>query len=324
MLLIEEGNDYEDVDEADLPYSHLKNLGHGHSSIVEAVQDKVTKAIYARKTFKIPPSKTKRHEPIKVFRNEVKIIRNLGCHRHIIKVFATYTTTSNIGLILQPVADEGDLEDFLATYWNAVRDVEDTSTPNPRLDGMKLVMRHAFGCLIRGLAFMHDKKVRHKDIKPRNILIHNGRVIITDFGYSFDSNGRSRSATNGKPGPLTRKYSAIEVLQHEERDSRSDIYSLGCVFIELLSASSLVPDEFGCFSDNMHNIHQRLALWEVPSELSTLPKTITRMTMPKPSDRWCALHTAIEILRTPGLCCEDCRLNPVDPNKKCVKEHGRT
>ena len=228
-----------------------------------------------------------------MFQNEVKIIHALGCHHHIIGVFATYVTKRHFGLILQPVASDGDLEDFLREYWNVVDELGEMSTLNPRLEAMRSVMEKAFGCLVVGLAFMHEKKVRHKDIKPRNILIHEGLVLYTDFGYSFDSNGFSRSTTEGRPGFLTRKYSAPEVLEHEKRNSKSDIYSLGCVFIDLLSALTLITSseqEINCYFESMSDIYESFNASQFPLQYSHLPRIVKEMTARDSSKRF-MLHS---------------------------------
>jgi serine/threonine protein kinase len=322
MLFIEEGKDYDEVVKSELPYKLLENLGHGSSGFVEKVKDRSTSHLFARKIIRRPHGRAVREKQTTVFRNEVKNIRRLGNHRHIISLFATYTTEDEFGLILQPVASDKDLAQYLAKYRSALL-ANDASFPNPRLQDMTTVLEQAFGCLISGMAYMHKKKVRHKDVKLQNILIHEGQVVYTDFGISFDSNGRSRSRTEGRPGPMTAKYSAPEVLASEPRDSSSDIYSLGCVFISILSAltSASAPDvqEILSFADSMDAIHQQIADWQTNSRTAVLPAIITRMTKRDPSKRLCAIHLAGEIFRLPGLSCQECAAHSIDPKSECVK-----
>ncbi|KAF1995992.1 kinase-like protein [Amniculicola lignicola CBS 123094] len=224
MIRINEGEDLFLEDTSKLPYKLLKNLGHGHSANVEMVEDRWTRSVYARKLFRICRSRDERR---RIYENEIKIIRKLAPHHHVIRVFATYVTNREIGIILSPVAEGGDLETFLQDY-------KDLDIPRP-LEQTK-ILQQAFGCLASGLSFMHQQKVRHKDIKPRNILIHEGSVIYTDFGYSLDHSLQSHSTTVGKPLTFTRKYCAPEVQDWGPRNSKSDIFSLGCVFLEILEA----------------------------------------------------------------------------------------
>jgi serine/threonine protein kinase len=62
MLFIEEGKDYEDVEDTQLPYEHVRTLGHGHSGSVEEVRDKHTMKTYARKTIQVPHTKARKSE----------------------------------------------------------------------------------------------------------------------------------------------------------------------------------------------------------------------------------------------------------------------
>lgn len=316
MLIIEEGKDYDGVLESQLPYKLLQNLGHGGSGFVEKVQDRLTSHLFARKIIRRLPRKASREEQTAVFRNEVNILRRLGSHRHIISLFASYTTKSDFGLILQPVASDKDLAYYLEEY-HSVLLANNASLPNRGLQNMRTVLEQAFGCLISGLAYMHEKKVRHKDVKPQNILIHQGQVVYTDFGYSFNSSERSQSITEGKPGPMTAKYSAPEVLACDSRSSSSDIYSLGCVFINILFAltSASTPDiqEIPSFADSMDVVHQHIAEWQTDSHTALLPSIITSMTKRDPSKRWCAAQLDGEICRLPGLSCQECTLRSIDP-----------
>tara|TARA_R110002003_G_scaffold6_9_gene337 strand:+ start:1632 stop:3824 length:2193 start_codon:yes stop_codon:yes gene_type:complete len=308
MSSIVHGIDYEILDEAQLPYIHVRNLGHGHSGNVEEVKDRVTLEVYACKTIRITGSKKERAERTRVFRNEVEIIRGLEKHWHIISLHATYATKRFFSILLQPVASDGDLEEFLAEYRDIAREQEAEGSTSTRVTAMTGVLMQAFGCLAAGLAFMHEKRIRHKDIKPRNILVHKDMVIYTDFGYSFDSNGFTRSTTEGRPDFLTRRYSAPEVLSYEERNSKSDVYSLGCVYIDVASALTglLSIDADKCFMEIMDQLHAQLSALTTPSLPDCLPILITSMTQLESASRISAGLLARGIIERPGLSCRQC------------------
>jgi serine/threonine protein kinase len=164
-------------------------------------------------------------------------MRLLASHHHIIQVFATYIAHRELALILSPVADGGDLHDFLGNY-------QDAGIHAPGRGEKTLILYRAFGCLASGLAFMHGQRVRHKDIKPQNILVHQGSVLYTDFGISLDFSKQGQSTTIGNPQSYTKRYCAPEVADWGNRNSKSDIFSLGCVFLEIIAAlqPSLIPD----------------------------------------------------------------------------------
>ena len=93
--------------------------------------------------------------------------------------------------------------------------------------------------ICEALQFAHDEGIVHRDIKPENILIDKrGRVKIADFGLAKllgqDASDHSLTATHQVMGTL--RYMAPEQMQgSREVDHRTDIYSLGVVFYELLT-----------------------------------------------------------------------------------------
>jgi serine/threonine protein kinase len=93
-------------------------------------------------------------------------------------------------------------------------------------------LRTFFGCLGYALKYLHEKRVRHKDIKPKNILVHSGSVLLTDFGLSFDFEDAGHSTTVSMVNGMTPKYCAPEVAEYQPRNTTSDIWSL--VFLEML------------------------------------------------------------------------------------------
>ncbi|KAF2819070.1 kinase-like protein [Ophiobolus disseminans] len=212
-----------------LPYRLLRNLGHGGSARVEMVEDVSSALVYARKI--IRNVNTRNMEQAKrQLENEVRIVKRLAAHHHIIQVHATYVLRRELAIILSPVADGGDLANFLQDY-------QDKSLNGDMVDlEQNRILKKSFGCLASGLAFMHRHTVRHKDIKPQNTLVHFGKVIYTDFGLSYDYGDASQSATTGIVGGHTKRYCAPEVAQGASRNIKSDVFSLGCVYIEIIAA----------------------------------------------------------------------------------------
>jgi mitogen-activated protein kinase 1/3 len=89
--------------------------------------------------------------------------------------------------------------------------------------------------LLSSVKFMHDADVVHRDIKPSNILVsEDGHVKMCDFGLSREcfSPVRKNSTTN----VVTKPYRAPELLlQYSAYSKPIDMWSVGCVFAELLS-----------------------------------------------------------------------------------------
>ncbi|KAL0484885.1 mitogen-activated protein kinase erkA [Acrasis kona] len=92
--------------------------------------------------------------------------------------------------------------------------------------------------LLGAIKFLHDSDIVHRDIKPSNILLcETGVVKLCDFGLSRESfkNTRRNSTTN----VVTKPYRAPELLLDYELYSKPvDMWSVGCVFAELLNNES--------------------------------------------------------------------------------------
>jgi serine/threonine protein kinase len=229
MTLLNRGEHAELLPDDLLPFRHIQNLGMGSSAIVEVVEENHSGLKFAHKIFWRRAGRTRKTFD-EAFKNEVDIMKKLRSHPHIVQIHWSYTRPGHAGVLLTPVASNGDL----AAYLDTIRE-----TGKPPTSEQCSTLSRSFGCLASGLDFIHKFPIRHKDIKPQNILVHEGQMIFTDFGIAFDASGQD-TTTTGVPGAFTARYRAPEVAEERPRNRKSDVFSLGCVFLEIIQL--LAPD----------------------------------------------------------------------------------
>jgi len=106
-----------------------------------------------------------------------------------------------------------------------------------RVRGEKMPLGEAVRILLDvldGLAYAHSEGMTHRDIKPANILLtKRGQAVVTDFGIAQIVGGTRHTVPGALMGTLN--YMAPEQGLEGRSDARSDVYSLGIVFYEMLT-----------------------------------------------------------------------------------------
>jgi eukaryotic-like serine/threonine-protein kinase len=87
------------------------------------------------------------------------------------------------------------------------------------------------------LGYAHSRGVLHRDVKPENILLAEGRALVADFGLAraIGAAGYQKLTSTGVIVGTVFYMSPEQVREDRDLDQRADVYSLGCVLYEMLA-----------------------------------------------------------------------------------------
>ncbi|KAL0544755.1 hypothetical protein IC582_019880 [Cucumis melo] len=170
----------------------------------------------------------------KEFLTEIKLLSRLH-HRNLVSLIG-YCDEEGEQMLVYEFMPNGTLRDWLSSF-----EFSDESTSTVRLN-FRMRLRIALGSA-KGILYLHTEAnppIFHRDIKARNILLDaKFTAKVADFGlsrlapdlnYEGDVPGHISTVVKGTPGYLDPEY----FLTHKLTD-KSDVYSLGVVFLELLT-----------------------------------------------------------------------------------------
>ena len=188
--------------------------------------------------------------------------------------------------------DDGHMYIAMAFYeGETLKDVH-ARGPIPLKRVIELVLQVA-----NGLASAHEKEITHRDIKPANIMItEDGFVKIVDFGLA--KLGDSTKITKSGMVMGTPSYMSPEQVKGTQVDHRSDIWSLGIIFYELLTRQLPFPSEnemsllYNIVNEEPAPVSQFNP--EVPSQIE---KIIHRSIVKNTSERYASINEFIEDLK---------------------------
>ena len=195
-------------------YEIIKLLGEGGMGAVYKASDRELDRLVALKV--IRPELASNPEILKRFKQELILARQVT-HKNVIRIF-------DLGV--------ADGRKFITMDFVEGRDLKSILVERGKFapqDAVDIITQTA-----RGLEAAHNVSVIHRDLKPQNIMVDGqGGVWVMDFGLarSLETAGMTRTgALMGTPD-----YMSPEQARADKADARSDLFTLGIIFYELLT-----------------------------------------------------------------------------------------
>eukprot|EP00607_Mallomonas_marina_P009647 CAMPEP_0182419592 /NCGR_PEP_ID=MMETSP1167-20130531/4010_1 /TAXON_ID=2988 /ORGANISM="Mallomonas Sp, Strain CCMP3275" /LENGTH=804 /DNA_ID=CAMNT_0024594589 /DNA_START=427 /DNA_END=2841 /DNA_ORIENTATION=+ len=188
-------------------------------------------------------------------------------HKNIVCLYDHFTTTRHVYLVLE-LCRGGDLHNFIRYH--------------SRLD--ESVTRRFLLQLEKGLQFLNEHHLLHRDIKPQNLLLtefsSRATLKLADFGMARALAGASLATTHcGSP-----LYMAPEILRNQDYDAKADLWSVGCVVFQMLVGSP--PFNGDCQSSLLRNIEREPLIFPSGIPFSDEMKAVLSLILrPDPTQR---------------------------------------
>lgn len=204
-------------------YKLIRLLGRGGFAEVWLVKDTLVGLDEALKVY--APGSGMDEDGLKVFAQELSVVHNLR-HTNLLtpKILWQY---QNQPYLILPYCSNGSLNKKVG---NCTEE-----------EAWKILEQVA-----SGLAYLHEHKIIHQDIKPDNILIdENNDYVITDFGISMKAQSTLRKSMRVQANSGTMAYMAPERFSIEPHPiPANDVWSLGAMMFELIEGEAPF-DNFG-------------------------------------------------------------------------------
>ena len=207
-------------------------IGEGSFGSVYLALHAVTGELMAVKQVELPnvakgtEGDKKKNNMINALKLEIDLLQGLR-HPHIVQYLGTSSDEEHLNIFLEYVPG-GSIAGMLKQY---------NTFQEP-------LVRNFTRQILEGLSYLHGRNIIHRDIKGANILVDNrGAVKISDFGVSKKT---SFNGMNTAPGTRTSLQGSVfwmapEVVRQSGQSLKSDIWSVGCLIVEMFTGSRPFP-----------------------------------------------------------------------------------
>lgn len=198
-------------------YEILAILGQGGMGAVYKARDNELDRLVALKV--IRPELTTNPEMLRRFKQELILARQIT-HRNVVRIF-DLGQADGFKFITMEYLEGQDLRAVLKEKGKL-----------PPKEAARIILQ-----ICRALEVAHGEGVVHRDLKPQNIMLDaNGRAYVMDFGIARSAYLPGMTQTGALIG--TPEYMSPEQGKGEKLDERSDLFSLGVIFYELVTGQS--------------------------------------------------------------------------------------
>ena len=212
-------------------------IGQGSFGSVYLALHGITGEFMAVKQVEMPdssagPVDAKKKSMIEALRHEISLLNDLK-HPNIVQYLGSSSTEQYLNIFLEYVPG-GSVAAMLIQY---------SRFP-------EVLVRKYVRQILAGLAYLHNKDIIHRDIKGANVLVDNkGNIKISDFGISR----RVEASSLLEPGQTAKAahrvslqgsvfWMAPEVVKQRPYTKKADIWSLGCLVVEMFTGQHPFPD----------------------------------------------------------------------------------
>lgn len=211
-------------------------IGQGSFGSVYLALHAVTGELLAVKQVEAPapgangPNDSRKKSMIEALKREISLLRELR-HANIVQYLGCSSSVEHLNIFLEYVPG-GSVQTMLNSYG---------ALPEP-------LVRSFVRQILMGLSYLHNRDIIHRDIKGANILVDNkGTIKISDFGISkkLEASNILSGANNNKHRPSLQGsvfWMAPEVVKQTSYTLKADIWSLGCLVVEMMTGSHPFPD----------------------------------------------------------------------------------
>src|SRR5215475_2383094 len=203
-------------------YEILQLLDRGGMGAVYKARDKELDRLVALKL--IRPEFARNPEVLRRFKQELILARQVT-HKNVIRIF-DLGQSDGVKFITMEYVEGRDIRALLSE--------KGKFPPN---EAARIMLQ-----ICRALEAAHGEQVIHRGLKPQNIMLdERGRVFVMDFGIARSAHLPGMTQTGALIG--TPEYMSPEQARGETLDTRSDIFSLGVIFYEILTGKSPYPSD---------------------------------------------------------------------------------